>query len=140
MTCRAQNAVRAAKPTTGNKTMGLDTTHDCWHGAYSAFMRWREKLAEVAGYGNLQEYEGFGGQKRWPKKSILEELLHHSDCEGEIKWSKCNGIADKLESLLPALEIAGDGGGHIGGYVDKTKQFIDGLREAFKAQENVEFH
>jgi hypothetical protein len=30
--------------------MGLDTTHDCWHGAYSAFMRWRRKLAEVAGY------------------------------------------------------------------------------------------
>lgn len=30
--------------------MGLDTTHDCWHGAYSAFNRWRDKLAEVAGY------------------------------------------------------------------------------------------
>jgi hypothetical protein len=30
--------------------MGLDTTHDAWHGAYSAFSRWRDKLAEVAGY------------------------------------------------------------------------------------------
>lgn len=30
--------------------MGLDTTHGCWHGAYSAFSRWRDKLAEVAGY------------------------------------------------------------------------------------------
>lgn len=30
--------------------MGLDTSHDCWHGAYSAFSRWRDKLAEVAGY------------------------------------------------------------------------------------------
>ena len=29
--------------------MGLDTTHDCWHGAYSAFTRWRTKLAEAAG-------------------------------------------------------------------------------------------
>lgn len=29
--------------------MGLDVSHDCWHGAYSAFMRWRMKLAEVAG-------------------------------------------------------------------------------------------
>lgn len=30
--------------------MGLDTTHEAWHGAYSAFSRWRDKLAEVAGY------------------------------------------------------------------------------------------
>ena len=30
--------------------MGLDTTHDCWHGAYLAFSRWRDQLAEVAGY------------------------------------------------------------------------------------------
>lgn len=30
--------------------MGPDTTHDCWHGAYSAFTRWRDKLGEVAGY------------------------------------------------------------------------------------------
>lgn len=29
--------------------MGLDTTHDCWHGAYSAFGRWREGLAKAAG-------------------------------------------------------------------------------------------
>lgn len=29
--------------------MGLDTTHGCWHGAYSAFGRWREGLAKVAG-------------------------------------------------------------------------------------------
>lgn len=29
--------------------MGLDTTHDCWHGAYSAFMRWRMKLGEISG-------------------------------------------------------------------------------------------
>lgn len=39
--------------------MGLDTTHDAWHGAYSAFMRWREKLAEVAGLPPLQLMEGF---------------------------------------------------------------------------------
>lgn len=23
--------------------MGLDTSHDCWHGAYSAFTRWRQQ-------------------------------------------------------------------------------------------------
>jgi len=25
--------------------MGLDTSHDAWHGAYSAFMRWRTEIA-----------------------------------------------------------------------------------------------
>ena len=39
--------------------MGLDTTHGCWHGAYSAFMRWRKKLAEVAGLPPLELMEGF---------------------------------------------------------------------------------
>lgn len=29
--------------------MGLDTTHGCWHGAYSAFHRWRRGLAKGAG-------------------------------------------------------------------------------------------
>lgn len=41
--------------------MGLDTTHDCWHGAYSAFKRWREKLAEVVGI-PLPLMEGFYGE------------------------------------------------------------------------------
>lgn len=30
--------------------MGLDTSHDCWRGAYSAFNRWRRALAEAAAY------------------------------------------------------------------------------------------
>lgn len=39
--------------------MGLDISHDAWHGAYSAFMRWREKIAEVAGLPPLELMEGF---------------------------------------------------------------------------------
>jgi hypothetical protein len=39
--------------------MGLDVSHDAWHGAYSAFMRWRTKLAEVAGLPPLLFMEGF---------------------------------------------------------------------------------
>ena len=39
--------------------MGLDCSHNAWHGAYSAFMRWRMKLAEVAGLPPLGLMEGF---------------------------------------------------------------------------------
>ena len=39
--------------------MGLDCSHNAWHGAYGAFMRWREKLAEVAGLPPLTLMDGF---------------------------------------------------------------------------------
>ena len=39
--------------------MGLDVSHDCWHGAYSAFMRWRCAVAKAAGMPPLQLMEGF---------------------------------------------------------------------------------
>lgn len=39
--------------------MGLDCSHNAWHGAYSAFMRWRMKLAQVAGLPPLELMEGF---------------------------------------------------------------------------------
>ena len=39
--------------------MGLDCSHDAWHGSYGAFMRWRKKLAEVAGLPPLELMEGF---------------------------------------------------------------------------------
>ncbi len=120
--------------------MGLDVSHDCWHGAYSAFMRWRRKLAEVAGYGDIYSYYEFGGEKPWPDNDPLITLLKHSDCDGTINWQDCMSIAKRLEDLLPALKTAGDGGGHIGMYADKTQQFINGLIEAGEAQEDVEFH
>jgi hypothetical protein len=39
--------------------MGLDTSHDCWHGAYSAFMRWRQALARAAKFPPLILMQGF---------------------------------------------------------------------------------
>ena len=39
--------------------MGLDISHDAWHGGYISFMMWRKKLAEVAGLPPLEFMEGF---------------------------------------------------------------------------------
>ena len=36
--------------------MGLDTTHDCFHGSYSNFYAWRNELCRVAGITYLCEH------------------------------------------------------------------------------------
>ena len=145
--------------------MGLDTSHNCWHGAYSAFSRWRNQLAEVAGYtffkaGDPRIYEtaclDWGNinatigddllSRTWPAIPVRPDgtsdalivLLAHSDCEGEIQADMCAPLADRLEQLLPLLD--GDGGGHVGNYREKTQAFIDGLRDAAAKGEVVGFH
>ena len=158
--------------------MGLDVTHGCWRGAYSAFNRWRCKLAEVAGI-PLELMEGFyrppneesvrwiaPGENgngpvcksyhgpylhgwvgnvtpwlpiRWEvlKEDILHVLLNHSDCDGDIRACDCEPLARRLEGLLPLLE--GEDMGHVGNYRKKTQTFIDGLRRAVAANEDVRF-
>ena len=139
--------------------MGLDTTHDCWHGAYSAFMRWRHKLAEVAGYdilpvkyndgytmetvmldwGHLSNHETLMG--KWDKTpdDPLLVLIVHSDCEGAIYPEQAGLLADRLDELVSLLPDDDDGG-HIGNWRQKTRTFIAGLRTAFANHEAVEFH
>lgn len=147
--------------------MGLDTSHNAWHGAYSAFMRWRIEIARCCGI-PLELMEGFFEAKtnqmvlaecagenakplielvgrncpiKWDslKPDPLHVLLYHSDCDGEIAPTDCAKIADRLEQLLPKIP-SGDGGGHIGNWRDKTQQFIDGCRAAAAAGEPLNFH
>lgn len=140
--------------------MGLDVSHDCWSGAYSAFSRWRNELAAVADYEFIED-TAHGGRKMvaldyggWPEENYYDPpvipvradgtpdplllLLMHSDCEGKIRAEHVGALADRLTELLPKLE--GDGGGHIGSYRDKTQRFIDGLRDAQSRNEDIEFY
>lgn len=112
--------------------MGLDTTHNCWHGPYTTFNEWRRVICEVAGYGSIDEREGFSGDVPWPDTGdSLIKLLNHSDCEGEIPANDCGPIADRLESVLPKLKER---------WVEnRTRQFIAGLRDAASNHENVIF-
>lgn len=145
--------------------MGLDTTHDCWHGAYSAFSRWRDRLALAAGYtfhemkdrpgslmpdldwGNIEATIGHDLFGEWPGIPVRPDgtpdplivLLAHSDCEGQIQAEFCAPLADRLEQLIPLLGDE-EGGGHIGTYAEKTRQFVTGLRDAASRDEAVGFH
>ena len=134
--------------------MGLDTTHDCWHGAYGAFMRWRKELARAAGYTILEPaidsagydlpwdmFEDKNYMGEWdspPGDDPLLFLLVHSDCDGVIHPEQGVHIARRLEQLLPLLDESASGG-HLTSVRDKTQQFIDGLKAAVAAGEDVEF-
>ena len=50
--------------------MGLDVSHGCWSGAYSAFMRWRRQIAKCAGI-PLPLMEGYYVP---PNEEVLEWL------------------------------------------------------------------
>jgi hypothetical protein len=146
--------------------MGLDVSHNAWRGSYSAFSRWRWKLAAVAGLPPLGLMDGFFERGAYddPFKELAREfpniaetyydalpipwdalkpdplhvLLHHSDCDGQIDPTDCGPIADRLEELLPLLPTEPDPG-HIGDWQEKTRKFIAGCRAAAAASEPLEF-
>lgn len=118
--------------------MGLDTTHDAWHGPYSSFMRWRTFIAKKAGLGNLRDYEGYGGQL--PFSSIeqdgLRTLLSHSDCDGELTPDECKSISDDLMNLLPLMNGADPNEQY---FKEKTETFINGCMAAYHLKETLYF-
>lgn len=132
--------------------MGLNTTHNCWNGAYSSFMAFRAEICRASGYGNIRERHGFGGSDPWPAAPFgprdrsgmhaaaevdpLLVLLMHSDCDGLIPAALCTAIADRLDSILPNVQDFGWGRSHT----DETMQFARGLRLAAERGEDVEFH
>ena len=55
--------------------MGLDTSHDAWHGSYSTFNEWRNLIARAAGFPPLKEMVGFGGER-----SLGDHLRRQTSC------------------------------------------------------------
>lgn len=81
--------------------MGLDTSHDCWHGAYSAFTRWRQKLAEAAGYTLHHDVmAGYG----------TDAPVAISRMSPDMDWGNIQEtIGDDLFGKWPAIPVRPDG-------------------------------
>ena len=146
--------------------MGLSTTHDCWHGPYSAFTHWRNMLAVTAGYqlmhptpeeiadGAIPSHryamiewtgisqENFAGEWTRTPPDPLIVLLAHSDCDGVIHPEQGGPLAGRLEGLLPLVpDYPYPLNAPIPDYWrDQTRAFIDGLREAWRLGEDVGFN
>ena len=128
--------------------MGLDTSHNCWHGPYSAFNRFRHAIAEAAGI-PLDSMEGYEPMFPTPEEKNKEAipwdqyendpiciLLNHSDCEGEIESKDCLALAVRLEEIAPKLIQ----GGLFDNYQLMALRFAKGLRDAAEAGEDIDFH
>lgn len=114
--------------------MGLDTTHNAWHGPYSSFDIFRKKLAKVEGF-DLDSMVGFGGKNEWSSvKSKLQPLLNHSDCEGHIPPSKCKQIAERLWEIHATLSQTDPEEQY---FAEKVKQFADGAILAYNKREKT---
>ena len=136
--------------------MGLDCSHDAFHGAYSAFNRFRKAVARamngsfpphdppVHPDGTRMEddswYWGDGYTAETHPGIAL--FLSHEDCDGILTPEECLLVARDLEGLLPMLDTYGPGDGHIaraGGYGEVARQFIAGCLAAAAAQEDLVF-
>lgn len=77
------------------------------HWAYGGFMRFRIRVAKAIGI-DLEKMKGFEGlfsdktisYLDWPNKNPIEELLNHSDCDGELSAESCEEIAPILEGII----------------------------------------
>lgn len=141
--------------------MGLDTSHNAWHGAYGSFARWRNLVARAAGFAlaeqpiddaypaykteqpdvDWDQFEPGNYQGEWAETpdEPLFALIAHSDCDGVIHPAQGKALADRLEQLLPRIAELGA----EDPYADpaaRTRQFIAGLRAAVAADEDLDFH
>jgi hypothetical protein len=148
--------------------MGLVCSQNAWKGSYGSFMEWRKYIAEIAGLPPLELMDGFyydlngsmcptlyyGMDTRKPtgfdnkpylsdidrrlpiswdclKPNPLYELLYHCDFSGTIEVERCVPIAESLEILLPLIKVDY--------YMDKTVNFIMGLRKCHDLNEPLKF-
>lgn len=99
--------------------MGLDTTHGCWHGSYSAFTRWRNKLGEVAGYTYRVDVQHIGEDDRaYVSEHRVTPYIDWGNIEATIgrdlfgRWPRMpvrpDGTADPLIVLLAHSDCEGE--------------------------------
>jgi hypothetical protein len=97
--------------------MGLDISHGCWDGAYSAFHRWRKEIAHVAGMPPLELMAGFytplSGMKQGKPPTLYHgmgtgegDFMKELDRQLPIPWEALK--PDALHELLNHSDCDGE--------------------------------
>lgn len=137
--------------------MGLDTTHNAFHGSYSAFCIFRKAVAAAAGGSypphdpSLKDASGnplrddlwyFDNDITTTEKSPgLAAFLNHSDCDGFLTPNECKMIADEIEVLLPKIDEQDYMGHALGkGWISTiARRWIAGCRLAARKRQKLHF-
>ncbi len=114
--------------------MGLDTTHDCWHGSYGGFKDFRDAVADAARqvkdyvprYNNrpIRAFYGWWDDDH-PYDHVLDVFFVHSDCEGYIFPKDAEPLASALDDLVERLPHGDQWSAR-----ELLQTFIRGLRKA----------
>jgi hypothetical protein len=121
--------------------MGLDTTHNAWHGPYSSFNRFRNQLAKRIGI-DLNDYVGYGPNGTKDLESIdhpLMDLFNHSDCDGELTPDQCAKIIEGLDMVIKDCPVPMNAWSEDYLFLSQAIRFRDGCKEAYEKQEVLEF-
>jgi hypothetical protein len=82
--------------------MGLNISHDCWDGAYSAFMRWRKEIARVSGI-PLMLMDSFWGAGN-PYFQGMDERLERLSSPSAFRQDNSGGFTATKATLMESLE------------------------------------
>ncbi len=131
--------------------MGLDTTHNCWHGPYGAFARFRIRIAHAVGEtvtdDERAELElwyrddfarGIGADGVWDENEPRDPvyvILCHADNEGTIYHRHTRPLADRLDGIR--LNLVNEPSANY--FASELLTFANGLRRAHDAVEDVHF-
>jgi len=119
--------------------MGLDTTHNCWHGPYSSFKDFRNALAAQIGI-DLNDYIGYGSPDATKDLTSIDHdlmpLFNHSDCDGILTVEESKRIVKGLNSVLKNFNDQLDAPYYFKEYIE---QFRDGCLDAISKNEIIEF-
>lgn len=149
--------------------MGLDTTHDCWHGAYSGFGIFREMVGRAAGLpyrlsATAEQYDDdirhvldidwdqiTGAQIAgdWKEPPCITRVGYDPPLRDPVLYllihSDCDGKlrCKYLKQLKARLEELLPKFNELAGdgYCEgRLEQFINGLGKAIKKGDDVSFH
>lgn len=120
--------------------MGLDTSHDAWHGPYSSFNQFRTWVAAQLGI-NLKDCVGFTDKPTIALDIALADhdllpFLDHSDCDGKLTPEECRRIAKGFKELLKNVP---EDNTHWSNYQHAVR-FMKGCIRAANAKESIDFH
>lgn len=122
--------------------MGLDTSHDCWHGSYGSYNIFRDAVAMAAGYDaypddadslfdrwGVEPKNFYGEWDKYPGDPLIV-FLAHADNEGKIPHDITADLATRMEECAAAMR-------KDDWHRDSALRFARGLRRAHEEQEDV---